>query len=173
MTINLQGYSTDEVINNTAPIVAEGYYQIKLVNYQVVSYNDITTHKMKWQVVGAPAALAAERGKYLHVNWKEDSPTYGKSVLRAGLACGIYSEARIRELINTGQMPTPNFESWLNATCVCKVTHSDFKGNTYALIGTDYYAIDNETAQEAAIVLDKASVEAGKQIELQDEDQPF
>ena len=171
--ISLKGYSSEEVINNSAPIVEEGYYQVTLVGYQPAVYNNTTTHKIKWQVVGAPPHLAAERGKYLYVNWKEDSPAYGKSVLRAGLACGIYSEARIRELIDKGEMPSPDFESWHNATCVCKVAHNEYNGKVYAIIGTDYYALDSDTAKEAAIVFDKSSIEAGKQITPQEDGTPF
>jgi len=152
MAVNLKGQSADEILNDQPTLVAEGHYLISAVWYQPNQYDGEWSHKIKWQIVGSPPHLESERGKYLYSNWNESKPSYAKQFLKAGVACGIYTEAQVRDWVAAGEMPDPDFEQWLGHKCVCKVTHNEWQGKTYANIGFDWFAVESDTAKEAGIV---------------------
>jgi len=153
--VNLKNQNADEILAGQQPLVEEGYYQCNLVGYTPSIFDGTTTHKMKLQIVGAPQHLLSERGKYLYVNWKESSEAFAKQFLKAGVALGIYTEAQVREWIAAGEMDDPDFEQWIGTTCVCRVSHNQYQGKTYANIGFDWFHVKSDTAKDAGIAIEQ------------------
>jgi len=154
--INLKGYSKDEIIGDQHDIVKEGYYQITATWYEPSTFNDVTNHRIKWQIVGAPSELASERGKYLYSNWKEDAKKFIKQFLAAYVACGVYTMTQVDAWFEAGEMPNPDFEQLVGKTCICRVSHfTSDEGKKFATLGTDYYPVSSDIAKDAGIAIEQ------------------
>ena len=141
-----------------------GYYHIKLIKHQEDTTQRGTVHKCTWQIVGTPPDLTEERGKYIYESYYVYSSVFAKQCATIGWACGILSKEYLAQLQRKGgDLPTPDFASWVGATCVGKVKHEKDQNDPskyYARIGFDYKAVNHETVRAAGVVLDAASIEA-------------
>ena len=145
-----------------------GYYHIKLIKYQEDTTQRGTVHKCTWQIVGTPPDLNDERGKYIYESYYEYSSVFGKQCATIGWACGIFSKEYLAQLQKKGMnLPTPDFSSWVGATCIGRVKLEKDQNDPnkfYAKFGFEYKPVDHETAKVAGVVLDAASIEASDSV---------
>ena len=160
----------------TAP--EPGWYHIKLIRHEnTVTKKGTACHKFTWQIIGTPPELRDETGKYIYESFYPHSSVFFKQVAGLGWALGIHTKEYLKSLQANGEdLPMPEFESWLYKTCIGKVFHEDDPNDPskfYAKIGFNYKPTTDAVVQEAGIVLDTSSIEAGMQVSAKKSDDVF
>ena len=157
-------------LGKSSPPPEPGWYHLKLCGYQAKTFPKGTIgHQLTFQIIGTTQELSSERGKYIYENFFQHTQVFWKLTAILGVALGIYSKDYLKALQDKGEdLPMPEFDSWVGATCIGRVKHEPDKNDpnkVYGKVGFDFQSVDSETVQVAGIVLCATSAKEGEQVQ--------